>query len=81
MSICMNNFEVAADQQVSAEQLAAAVTEARNAIGYSMEQLAITTGLTIDELTAVESGGGAEPALLQRIAGGLGLPAAAFLTA
>ncbi|MCJ8520804.1 transcriptional regulator with XRE-family HTH domain [Pseudorhizobium tarimense] len=81
MSICINNFEAATDKQVSAEQLAAAVAEARQAVGYSMEQLAVTTGLTVDELNAVESGAAAEPALLQRIATGLGLPAAAFLTA
>ncbi|HEV7433672.1 MAG TPA: helix-turn-helix transcriptional regulator [Pseudorhizobium sp.] len=81
MSICISSFEAAPAKQVIARQLASAVTEAREAVGYSLEQLAVTTGLTVDELIAVEGGEGADPALLQRIASGLGLPAAAFIAA
>ncbi|MCF6369597.1 helix-turn-helix domain-containing protein [Rhizobium halophilum] len=81
MSICISSFEADADKQVIGRQLANAVSEAREAVGYSLEQLAVTTGLTVDELVAVEGGEGADPALLQRIASGLGLPAAAFIAA
>lgn len=79
MSISMNNFETASEKNVSGEQVAAAVAEARFAVGYSLEQLAVTTGLTIDELTAVENGEGADSSLLHRIATALGLPAATFV--
>jgi hypothetical protein len=81
MSICISNFAADTTNQVSAQTIAGAVSEARQAVGYSFEQLAVTTGLTVDELVAVEDGKGADPALLQRIASGLGLPAAAFLVA
>lgn len=81
MSISMNNFEPAAENTSAAAQIASAVAEARQAVGYSVEQLAVTTGLTVDELTAIENGQGAEPSLLQRVATGLGLPAAAFIAA
>lgn len=79
MSISMNNFETASEKNVSGEQVAAAVAEARLAVGYSLEQLAVTTGLTIDQLTAVENGEGADAAVLHRIATALGLPAASFV--
>ncbi|MFN7024644.1 MAG: helix-turn-helix domain-containing protein [Pseudorhizobium sp.] len=79
MSISMNNFDAATDTKVSGEQVAAAVAEARLAVGYSLEQLAVTTGLTIDQLTAVENGEGADASLLHRIATALGLPAATFV--
>lgn len=81
MSISMNNFEPAAENSSAAAHIASAVAEARQAVGYSVEQLAVTTGLTVDELTAIENGQGAEPSLLQRVATGLGLPAAAFIAA
>ncbi|MFN7026150.1 MAG: helix-turn-helix domain-containing protein [Pseudorhizobium sp.] len=79
MSISINNFEPAGDKNGAAVHVAAAVAEARQAVGYTVEQLALTTGLTVDELNAIENGEGVEPSLLQRVATGLGLPAAAFL--
>jgi len=79
MSISINNFEPAGDKNGAAVHVAAAVAEARLAVGYTVEQLALTTGLTVDELNAIENGEGVEPSLLQRVATGLGLPAAAFL--
>lgn len=79
MSISMNNFEAAVEKDVLSAKAGEAVAEARQAVGYSLEQLAVTTGLTVDELTAIESGVAADPAQLQRVASGLGLPAAAFL--
>ncbi len=81
MSISIKNFEPAATHDGAAVHVAAAVAEARQAVGYTVEQLAVTTGLTVDELNAIENGEGAEPSLLQRVAAGLGLPAAAFLAA
>ncbi len=47
--------------------------ELREAAGYTLEQLAITCGLTIDELAALEAGADHDPGKLQRIAASLGL--------
>lgn len=81
MSISMSNFEPTAKNEVSAGHVASAVIEARQAVGYTLEQVAVTTGLTVDELMAIESGDDGDPAQLQRIAAAFGLPATAFLVA
>jgi transcriptional regulator with XRE-family HTH domain len=81
MSISMSNFEPAAKNEVPVGHVADAVVEARLAIGYTLEQVAVTTGLTVDELAAIESGEGTDPAQLQRIASAFGLPASTFLVA
>lgn len=48
--------------------------EAREAKGYSIEDLAVTCGLTVDEIKDVELGLDASPSYLRRVAAALGLP-------
>ncbi|CAM5775777.1 hypothetical protein LMIY3S_05195 [Labrys miyagiensis] len=48
--------------------------EAREAKGYSIEDLAVTCGLTVDEIKDVELGLDASPGYLRRVAAALGLP-------
>ncbi|CAD7041690.1 transcriptional regulator [Pseudorhizobium halotolerans] len=79
MSISMSNFDTAVKTGISADRVSALLTEARQERSYTLEQLAVTTGLTVDELKAVEDGGVTDPALVQRIASALGLPPAALL--
>lgn len=81
MSISMNNFETATEKTISHQEAASAVAQAREAVGYTVEQLAVTTGLTAEELAAIEGGEGIDAAKLQRIASALGLPATTFLVA
>ncbi|SFI33681.1 helix-turn-helix domain-containing protein [Aerobium aerolatum] len=49
------------------------VTAMRDAFGYSLEELAVTSGLATSELADLENGG-ADPAKLARLASALGLP-------
>ncbi len=46
----------------------------REATGYTLEQLAVTSGLAITELAELEAGANADPAKLARLASALGLP-------
>ena len=54
--------------------------EAREAKGYSIEDLAVTCGLTEDEIRDVELGNEAAPGYLRRVAAALGLPDDAALS-
>lgn len=49
-------------------------TSARKAAGYSLEQVAITTGLTTAEISAIEDGREAEDTKVQRLAVALRIP-------
>ena len=68
MTISHNNFD--SNQSISIGQ---AIATARRAAGYSLEDLAITTGLTVAELEALEGGSDADEARLKRVAGALQL--------
>ncbi len=68
MTISQTNFD--ASKSVS---IASTVAEARRAAGYSLEDLAITCGLTVEELTAIETGADLDPSRLQRVAAALKL--------
>jgi transcriptional regulator with XRE-family HTH domain len=46
----------------------------RESIGYTVEQLALTCGLAVGEITAIEDGSDTDPGKLRRIASALGLP-------
>lgn len=46
----------------------------REATGYTLEQLAVTSGLAMTELTEIEAGTTSDPAKLARLASALGLP-------
>lgn len=49
------------------------VMTSRKARGYSIEDLSITCGLTINEITMIENGDNSDPVKLRRIASALQL--------
>ena len=59
--------------------IAARVKAAREAVGYSIEDLAVTCGLANVEISEIESGRDFSPAKLKRIAGALQVPVSHFL--
>lgn len=56
-----------------------AVRRSREAVGYSVEELALTCGLTGAEITRIEIGADVDPDKLRRIAAALRVPTSAFL--
>ncbi|MER8631543.1 helix-turn-helix transcriptional regulator [Mesorhizobium opportunistum] len=46
----------------------------RETRGYSLEELSLTCGLSVDEIEDIENGRAADPAKLRRIASALRLP-------
>jgi transcriptional regulator with XRE-family HTH domain len=78
MSISLNNFEHSGVDTVSVS-IGDSVKAAREAVGYSIEDLAVTCGLANLELTEIEDGRDADPAKLKRIASALQLPLSALL--
>lgn len=77
MSISVQNIEEST--AVSPIDVAAAVKGARDAVGYSIEDLAVTCGLANGEILEIENGESADPAKLRRIAAALQVPVSAFL--
>ena len=53
-------------------EVASAVKQSREAVGYSVDQLAITCGLTNNEIVGIEDGADADPAKLRRIGAAFG---------
>ena len=51
----------------------------RQSVGYSIDELALTSGLATSEISAMEAGTDADPGKLRRIASALGLPEQALL--
>jgi ribosome-binding protein aMBF1 (putative translation factor) len=81
MTVSISNIKACAGNEVVAGQIARAVVEARLAAGYSIDDLAVTTGLVHAEITRVEDGSDADPAKVKRIAAALKMPPSAFLVA
>jgi transcriptional regulator with XRE-family HTH domain len=81
MTVSVNNIKASANHAVISDQVARAVVEARLAAGYSIDDLALTTGLVHDEIVGVEEGADADPAKIRRIAAALRIPPSAFLVA
>lgn len=74
MTVSMNKFDVSKEGMLAADQLAALLSEARQSAGYSIDDLAETTGLVSDEIVSVESGADVDPAKVKRIAAALRVP-------
>lgn len=68
MTISHSNFD--SNQTIS---IAQAIATARQAAGYSLEDMAITTGLTVSEIEALESGKDTDTARLKRVMSSLQL--------
>ncbi|CAN7170807.1 helix-turn-helix domain-containing protein [Neorhizobium sp. LjRoot104] len=79
MTISINNFASANGAKLSLQHIASVVAETRRTVGYSIEELAITTGLVNDEIVRIENGTDADPAKLKRIAAALKVPVTTFL--
>ena len=79
MSISPSNI---GDEQASillASDIAARVRAAREAVGYSIDDLAVTCGLAKAEISDIESGKDQDPAKLKRVASALQVPISDFL--
>ncbi len=50
------------------------IMSAREAAGYTIEQLALTCGLTSKEITALETGTDSDPLRVRRVAAALQIP-------
>ena len=55
-----------------ADEGAISIRLIRQAIGYSLDEAALTSGLTVDELAALEAGADSDTAKIQRVAAALG---------
>jgi transcriptional regulator with XRE-family HTH domain len=53
--------------------IASTIADARRTAGYSLEDLAIACGLTVQELEVIETGADLDPGRLQRVAAALKL--------
>ena len=75
-------IDVALPDAVSAAIAAGvnAVRAIRQAKGYSIEDLAVTCGLAIEEIAGIENGDDSDPSKLRRIASALGLPETTLTT-
>jgi transcriptional regulator with XRE-family HTH domain len=69
MTLSQTNFD-----QSRPVSPAETIAEGRRASGYSLEELAITCGLTVSELQAIESGVDQDAGRLRRVASALKLP-------
>ncbi len=81
MTVSISNIKATGSTAAIAGQVAKAVAEARLAAGYSIDDLALTTGLIHDEILHVEDGSDSDPAKVKRIAAALKIPSSAFLVA
>ncbi len=78
MSISVQNLNETKATVVPRIDVAAAVRAAREAVGYSVDDLAVTCGLAGSEIYEIESGENSDPAKLKRIAAALQVPPSAF---
>lgn len=69
----------ASDTRVGHVDIGDTVRRFREAVGYSIEDLALTCGLTGAEITRVEQGADVDPGKLRRIAAALQMPTSMFL--
>lgn len=70
MTIYLTAFD---DGQQPYIALAQMISSARKSVGYSIEQLAVTTGLTVDEIELIENGKDTDLARLKRLGSALQL--------
>ncbi len=66
------------DQETSAP-FARKILAARNHAGYTVDQLAITCGLTTTEIRALEEGTDSDPIRIKRVAAALNIPVEAVI--
>lgn len=81
MSITLSNLDKSQTSIVPQVEVGAAVRRTREAVGYSVDDLAETCGLTENEISKIEIGADADPAKLRRIAAALQVEPSTFLAA
>lgn len=79
MTVSINNLDASTTAASTHVNIGNAVRRSRQAVGYSVDELALTCGLTDAEITNIELGADADPGKLQRIAAALQLPVTTFL--
>lgn len=79
MTVSINNLDASTTAASTHVDIGDAVRRSRQAVGYSVDELALTCGLTDAEITNIELGADADPGKLQRIAAALQLPVTTFL--
>lgn len=80
MTISINNSAASDNAAIQTLGIGETVKRFREASGYSIEDLAVTCGLTDAEIVRVESGEDEDPARVKRIAAALQMPASTFET-
>ncbi|AHK46597.1 MULTISPECIES: helix-turn-helix domain-containing protein [Ensifer] len=79
MTVSINNLDASTTGALAHVDIGDTVRRSRQAIGYSVDELALTCGLTDIEITNIELGVDTDPAKLRRIAAALQLPLTTFL--
>lgn len=79
MTVSINNLDASTASASAHVDIGDAVRRSRQAVGYSVDDLALTCGLTDAEIANIELGTDADPGKLRRIAAALQLPVATFL--
>jgi transcriptional regulator with XRE-family HTH domain len=78
MTISINNADVSGNVGMPPVDIGDAVKRFREASGYSVEDLAVTCGLTDVEISRIETGEDLDPGRIKRIAAALQMPASTF---
>ncbi|MEY9199408.1 transcriptional regulator with XRE-family HTH domain [Sinorhizobium fredii] len=76
MTNAVSNLEIATCR--GRVDIGGAVKQSREAMGYSVEDLSLTCGLTGAEITRIELGTDVDPDRLRRIAAALQVPTSTF---
>jgi transcriptional regulator with XRE-family HTH domain len=79
MSISLNKLDRSGSTAVPLAAVGSKVKALRESVGYSIEDLAVTCGLTSSEISDIEEGRDDDPAKLRRIASALQVPLSTFL--
>ncbi|MBB5533967.1 helix-turn-helix domain-containing protein [Rhizobium giardinii] len=75
MTISTNNAAALGNSGMPPVEIGEAVKRFREASGYSIEDLAVTCGLTDVEISRIETGEDVDPGRVKRIAAALQMPA------
>lgn len=79
MTTSINNLDTSNLAVPTSVAIGETVRRSREALGYSVEDLAVTCGLTDSEISMIEIGADADPNRLRRIAAALQMPATSLL--
>jgi transcriptional regulator with XRE-family HTH domain len=81
MTTSINSLDDSSMASAPQIEIGDAVRRSREAAGYSVEDLAVTCGLTDVEIARIEIGADVDPGRLRRIATALQMPASTFFSA